>query len=250
MADAWNQFVKDDPYDALLQVDDEGHGRLLVVPRNERLPLELGFELGEALYQLRAALDSCVYDAAIFETGKQPPPNGKNLEFPICESAASFSNASWHIRPLPDDYHTFIEAMQPYKAPQLAAKLQGYNINLNLGILNDWARKDRHRSLHIARSWASDRDPLFALPEGTLMTDLTVQPDGHLESESVVATFHLLGWRPGLNIHSNPNLHIEISIDEPPAMRYPQDTLAARTGQMIESVRLVVKKFEAIALGN
>jgi hypothetical protein len=64
--------------------------------------VRLALDLGEFLYQLRAALDACIHQAAILESGKDPHPDEKALEFPICVSSEEFKNSGWKIRPLAD----------------------------------------------------------------------------------------------------------------------------------------------------
>jgi len=83
---------------------------------------------GEMLYQLRAALDGSVYQAAIIESGQDPPPNENRLEFPICVSAAEFHKSAWKIAPLSKQCRDFIESIQPYNAPELAAPLVVLNM--------------------------------------------------------------------------------------------------------------------------
>ena len=60
-----------------------------------------------------------------------------------------------------------IEDFQPYNTPGLKWADLPYNFNRGLGTLNDWARKDRHRGLHVVAFWASDVRPLLEVPRGT-----------------------------------------------------------------------------------
>ncbi|MHB8503271.1 MAG: hypothetical protein ACYDHE_20300 [Candidatus Acidiferrales bacterium] len=245
--DAWDAFLNEQPYAPVVHVDDDGLGEIWISMDRDRLPLEIGLELGEMLYQLRAALDSCVYDAAVYETGKYPPQDETNLEFPICESTSTFIKSGWKIKPLPKEYRDFIEAMQPCKTPEVAPELAAYNINQNLGILNDWARKDRHRFLHVARSWAANRDPLLHLPPGVELDWLVRGSDDHLENNPQIASFKLVGWSAGMDLEANPNFTIDVAIDEPPPPRNDQDTLGNRTRNIATSVEMVVLKFQEIS---
>src|SRR5258708_32850622 len=247
VGEIWDQFLNEAPYRSYATVDADGNGELRVEVDPERLPLDAGFEFGEMLYQLRAALDSCIYDAAIHQSGQDPPTDERSLEFPICDSLATFVSSNMKIKALGPEYGEFIEAVQPYNAPDLSDELKGHNINLNLAILNDWARKDRHRSLHITRSRTSRRNPQLVLPEGVILESITVSPDSFLEHDSLIATFKLRGWHQEMEIEANPNMLIDIGIDEPPPSRNDDDTLGQRAAQLMTSVDSVVAHFEAIS---
>lgn len=246
-AKVWDDFLNEEPYHPVVHVDDDGEGELWISIEANRLPLEIGFELGEMLYQLRAALDSSVYDAAVFETGQYPPPDEQALEFPICESESTFKTSRRKLGHLPPEYVEFIAAMQPYNAPVISDELRPKNINRNLSMLNDWARKDRHRFLHIARSWAANRAPLFELPKGVQVERIDIAPDALLEHDSRVATFKLAGWRREMKLEANPNLTIDVAIDEPPPPLSDADTLGHRAYNIAFSVHLVVSKLEDIS---
>jgi hypothetical protein len=246
-ATAWDEFLNEEPYTSVVNVDDDGEGELWIGVEAPRLPLVIGFEFGEMLYQYRAALDSCVYDAAIFETGKYPPPDEQALEFPICESESNFKTSRRKLGRLPREYLEFIEAIQPYNAPDIPDEVKPKNINRNLSMLNDWARKDRHRSLHIARSWAANRAPSLRLPEGVEVERFDITPDALVERDARVATFKLRGWRREMQLEANPNLTIDVAIDEPPPPLNSADTLGHRAYNIAFSVHLVVSTIKDIS---
>jgi hypothetical protein len=246
-ANVWSDFLDEEPYHPVVRVDDDGAGELWIGLEAERLPLDIGFELGEMLYQYRAALDSSIYDANVIETGQNPPPDERALEFPICDSESIFTGSRRKLGQLPREYVEFIEAIQPYNAPQIADDLRPKNINRNLLMLNDWSRKDRHRFLHIARSWGANRAPLLKLPDGVQVERMEIIPDAILEHDSRVAVFKLAGWHRGMHVEANPNLTIDAAIDEPPPPINDNDTLGHRAYNIAFSVHLVVGKVEDIA---
>ena len=192
-------------------------------------------------------MDSCVYDAAVYETGSYPPLDADYLEFPICETPSGFTRALRKIKPLPTKYREFIKAVQPCYEPKLSNNLKRLNLNWNLRILNDWARKDRHRFLHIARSWGANRDPQLTLPAGVELQWLKLVPDRHLEENPVIASFKLIGWKPDMDLEANPNLTIDVAIDEPPPPIDEDDLLGNRAGRLVKSVEIVVQTFEEIS---
>ena len=72
IAEIWEAFLqKDEPYSTVVYVDHDGEGRISVYAND--LPDELSLEFGELLYQLRATLDSLVYELAIIDSGQDPP---------------------------------------------------------------------------------------------------------------------------------------------------------------------------------
>lgn len=244
-AKAWSNFLDDDPYSPSLQIDHDGAGSLRIVPRYESLPAVFGLELGEMLYQLRAALDGSIYAAAIRESGVDPPPNARDLEFPICSSTAHFNQANRKIAPLTGQRRLIVETIQPYNAPgNLDPETLVFSLNRALDILNDWARKDRHRALHVVGSWASSATPLLLIPAPAHLDSLAVTGDGFLESEREVARFKISGFVPGMNVQANPNLMIDIGVDEALPPCADNDTLGNRIKAMMTLARTVVGGIE------
>jgi hypothetical protein len=251
LAEAWNSFIEDDPYSVSVRMEHDGTGRIWVRPRYSALPASFALELGEMLYQFRAALDGCVYDAAILETRKNPPPDEKGLAFPICPSAKEFENAAWHIAPLLNDRRDIIESVQPYNTPKLAPELMVLNFNRTLGILHDWARKDRHRQLHVIGSWGSNANPKVRFPDDTNLAYMTVIGSGFLEDEGHIATFKLDGFTPGMNVQANPDLAIDIAVNEIPPPCADNDTLGNRLLAMSVASQSIIGAFKkSFGVGN
>lgn len=191
--DEWNAFCETQPYHPGVKVDDDGHGVIWV--DCEPLPPDLPLVLGEMLYQLRAALDSCIYEAAIIETGMNPPPDEQYLGWPICHSWAAFKSSSRSIAPLSEQRRDFIKSVQPCNASQIPHPIVR-GINTTLGMMRG---------------------------------------DGPLEDDPEVATFVLEGWEHGMEIEADPNLLIDISINEVPAPRDDGDTASVGVaGHLVE----------------
>jgi hypothetical protein len=240
----WNEFIDEEgAYTTRLDMDDNGTG-ILYVRAVRDLPASLSLELGEMIYQLRAALDGVVYIAASLDTGQNPPPDKNWLEFPICDSAGDFKKRARYIAPLSDERKRIVESVQPYNAPKLDPELEVYNFNRTLGILNDWARIDRHRRLHVVGSWASNVNPLIRVPKGVSITDITSVASGFLGDQTIIARFTLDGYRSGMNVQANPNLSIDVAVDEVPRPAADSDTLGHRTFAMLRATDHVVRKVE------
>src|SRR5690242_13798023 len=76
-----------------------------------------------------------------------PVPNENQLMFPIYESPRDFRKRAEYFAPLPYQLHIWLERIQPYSAPEDSdGEIRALGALLNL--LNDCARKDRHRYLH------------------------------------------------------------------------------------------------------
>lgn len=198
------------------------------------------------LYQLRSALDACIYQATIYATKSDPPPKETTLEFPITNDPKEFPQlAKRRLWGLPRDVQDAIERVQPYNTPQLPPEQMVSNINRCLGILNDLSRKDRHRRLHVVGSLPLIFEPLFSLPEGVSVVDVQTKADGLLEENAEIATFHLIGFRSGMKIEVNPNMTTNIGCTEPPPACHANDTLGQRIAEIINAVNSVIVAFES-----
>ena len=151
LAERWNTVQVESLYRTIVKVEDDGTGGMWLQPREEAtLFKESALLFGEFLYQLRSALDACVYQAAIIDSKSDPPPNDDRLEFPIFDDPAKFrKKAAIALAPLADKRKRVIESVQPYPTTNIPADQLVFSINRSLGILGNWARKDRHRSLHL-----------------------------------------------------------------------------------------------------
>lgn len=117
LGEAWNALSDENLAEFWFHVDDDGVGRMYSTPVGGGLPTNFSLLIGECLYQLRAALDNVIYDAAILDSGQNPPPNPVNLEFPICSKAARFQELSFKLEPLSENRKAVIEAVQPFNVP-------------------------------------------------------------------------------------------------------------------------------------
>ena len=244
-AKAWSSFLEDEPYSASLRIGPDGAGSLWIASRYESLPAVFALELGELLYQLRAALDGAIYAAAIRETGLDPPPKARDLEFPICSSAEQFKQAERKIAPLTGKRRVIVETIQPYNAPaNLDPEIQVFSLSRALGLLNDWARKDRHRTLHVVGPWGSRTMPLILVPEPAHLEFIGPTGDGFLECEREVANFMISGYVSGMDVQANPNLMIDIGVDDDVPPCADNDTLGNRLKAMMILVRTVVGSIE------
>jgi hypothetical protein len=240
-ADLWNSLDIMQLLAVTLLVRDDGTGTL-DVDQVEPLPESLELELGEYLYQLRAALGSSVYASAIQDSGQNPPPKPSSIEFPICESKEEWPRQSRKIALLNAGRRRFIEVTQPFAEPPLEASLMVLNSNRCLRFLNELARIDRHRRLHTLIAGISMDRPLFELPEGARLEKLEVRPIS--SSEGPAACFTLTGWKRGMKLFANPLADIDLWLEGLAAPCHSNDTLPHRLQSITMNVRMIVSFLE------
>lgn len=245
LAKSWNDALPGDLYSVDVNVNRDGIGTINITPKTENFGRVFSLGFGELLYQLRAALDSCIYAAAVVDTGKSVPPNAGGLEFPIVRNRRGFIELAPKIAPLSAQRRYLIEAVQPYNTPNIPADCMIGNYNRNLSILNDWARKDRHRRLHLVGSIGYDFSPKLRIPSGTTLSYMRAISATFLKDECKIADFKIAGWKQGMKARANPNFTIDISIDEKPAPCAKNDTFPNRVESMITTVGVIVRGIEA-----
>ncbi len=230
------------PYVPHVTVYPDGKGIIEIEP--DSFPgNELALEFGEFLYQLRASLDSLVYELAIIDSGQDPPPDAEKLEFPVRSSKTTFDQATWKIKPLSEQHRWMIESIQPYDLDDLAPGMR--KTAETLQAINDLARKDRHRGLRVIASWGSSADPDFDLPDGCSLEWVSVADDGWLERDGEVASFKLSGWEPGLEMRANPQIMIDVAVEDfTPASGDFEDSLSSQTRWWLAVFETMLKGFE------
>lgn len=235
--------MEEEPYYPIVTTNDEGEGWIFVRVAESFPGEQLSLQFGEMLYQLRAALDSLIYEVAILDSGKDPPPKKEQLEFIFRGSEEDFDNAAWKIKPLSDQHRSMVKSIQPYDVGQ-----RGEAEEIVAGVLaelNDLARKDRHRGLRVVASWVSNKNPsIESLPEGCSLEWLRVTEDGLLKEEGEVASFKIRGWLPEHELEANPNCALDVAIEDADPPTHDGDTLFARTRMMIACVSEVIRGFE------
>lgn len=146
--DAWNGRK---PYRLVPEVHANGAKHFLRVQLLEPIRPEWSVWLGEAIHDLRSALDQVVYQLSIEHMGR---PLAKT-QFPIFSKRKKFAETSkkfpggipgsglYQIRGLASGPHAFIEALQPY--PQRHRR----SVHRSLASLHDLWNQDKHRLVHL-----------------------------------------------------------------------------------------------------
>jgi hypothetical protein len=190
------------------------------------------------LYQLRSALDSCVYDAACLEFKRCPPPDEERWNFPVFETPEKFNEGVRRMKKLPDDMRRILEAVQPYSGTRCQAFGMTWDIGQVLFILNTWAKIDRHRRLNLAGTVFTKGALKFDLPKaGMSIESYDFEVGQHvLEDDAEIARFRIRNFIPGTEIHVNCQFALEIVVNEAPGVCKLQDA-ALTMGTSVSAVR-------------
>lgn len=167
---------------SIIHVDINSQGLGIIrVERREPIPDELPILLGEALHNLRAGLDNCLYAVAIIDAGENPPPNGTQLQWPIALTPKEWAANAKRLKHLSPHLIEALHRIQPFQAES-----PEWNC---LRILHDLARIDRHRVPHELAMWPEKVKGTY---DKTVIHDLKVNM-GPLNDEGIVVTFTKIG---------------------------------------------------------
>jgi hypothetical protein len=181
-AQCWAKYISVHPWNIDVRSVDPRTLEILAVMR-EPAPVELALIFSEWLAALRASLDNTIYALAAATTGQNPPPQAERIQYPICSTPAEFKSQAKRLTMLPEDIIEALEKSQPYQSPW------GPESNLTWWI-NELARKDRHRALHVGLGRVDEHRIRVAPPNGVaIQFDETVEPYSHIDQELVVGRF-------------------------------------------------------------
>jgi hypothetical protein len=158
-------------------------------------PDYLSLIAGDAIHNLRAALDHIVYELAKRNLGSGfTPAVEADLMFPIignenrqgkpANGAHIFASGKgkW-LNGVPKDARKFIENEQPYRRYPTGADYKWSP----LWILNNLERIDKHRRLNITTAWLGF--PALFIPEGLSPMTKFWRADGPIKNDDKLATF-------------------------------------------------------------
>lgn len=173
-------YLEGGPARIRVDIDDRGRGAIKV-ERSEPIPDQLSILLGEALQNLRAGLDNCLYAVAIIDSGTNPPPGASQLQWPIALTPKEWAANKKRIQHLSPHLVDALYRIQPFQAES-----PGWNC---LRILHDLARIDRHRAAH---ELAMRPEKVIGTYDKKVIRDLKIN-DGALDDEGIVVTFTKVG---------------------------------------------------------
>jgi hypothetical protein len=193
-------FFDKEPYDIFFHTDNNGWrgGRLWI---KERPPDELGLILGDAIHNVRGALDH-----AIYAIGTEP---NERSEFPIhsderqytgTDEAHPVSRRDLALAKVPREFHAVVDAAQPYRRGNKHAIRED-----PLAILAWLSNADKHRLVHPAfmRQWSR---PQFVITNGRISDVQTRVVGGNTTIEERAEVF---AWRPRATAKADVNVDVK-----------------------------------------
>jgi hypothetical protein len=203
MVEIWNEYIADHPYSASLIGQGDGV-YILRVYEDIRLPQEFAVATGEWINHLRSALDYTIWAASAHASGRVPPPNQGQLQYPIYESRDAWERNLYRLGALADHHRAMLLTMQPFNSDADANYL---------GWINRIARSDRHRHLSRMGGYLAELQPALILPAGcdaTLQWGERTIYDGYADAARIVVA----PWRDDMEIEFNPRMGIDPEIEE------------------------------------
>ena len=181
-------------------MEDDGTGSL-TNEVEEQPPSTLAIIVGEYFYNLRAALDGAVYDAAIADTGQDPPPDADRLQFPVAATRKAFGASRPQIAPLSVENKRSIESCQPYRSDEPRGTA--------LFWVNEMARKDRHRQLHLLGAWLVEAKIEIKAPPGAAVVFENLDPRGFIRDARTVARFRVSPYSRNQKVQADPDAALD-----------------------------------------
>lgn len=201
LAEIWNSYIAEHPYDFSLGYEGEGQ-YVLRVWQDAPMPPGFAVIMGEWLYNLRSTLDYIIWATAVHTAGQSPPPNEARLQYPIYDSEQAWLSNLYRLESLAEHHREMLRSMQPFAS----------DVDANyLGWINRLARLDRHRSLVDGTAYLAVIDPVVQVPGGcqvSLEWGERVLADGRAD----VARITVSPWTQDMDVTVNPRVGIDPEI--------------------------------------
>jgi hypothetical protein len=138
--DAW---IEENPYAISLKINSDCTRHSIVFSILKPPPLQRwSLIFGDAIHNLRSALDHLVYAISVHDLKADPPPNEGRSAFLINDAPNDFRSKYWRIADLSQPIRDAIESVQPYKRPRAPMPPL-------LSILRDFDDADKHRLIKV-----------------------------------------------------------------------------------------------------
>jgi hypothetical protein len=202
MVEIWNGYIEDHPYSASLIGQGDGV-YILRVHEDVPLPQEFAVATGEWINHLRSVLDYTIWAAAAHVSGRVPPPNQGQVQYPIYESREAWERNLYRLDALADHHRAMLLTMQPFNSDADANYL---------GWINRISRSDRHRHLSRMGGYLVDLQPALKTPaacEATLQWGERTIYDGYADAARIVVA----PWSSAMEIEINPRMGIDPEIE-------------------------------------
>ena len=160
-------FTESDPYRTVIEADPETGDqvvRIRFTHAERRIPRRLGLVAGDAIHNLRSALDHLTWQLAVLGTGP-----GRRTQFPLFDDPNEYRrNEAQLLEGIAKGHRARIETLQPYHVKALVAVGGGLSglhdplvTNLSLMPLGRLDNTDKHRLLLPIIGIAAWSEPKF-----------------------------------------------------------------------------------------
>lgn len=212
-------YLSRQPYRISHEREAEGTEHVFRAYITEPLPPVLSPLIGDCVQNMRNALDHLAWQLVIASGVAQPR---RGTGFPISKDAAAFHDARNQIREMSPAIRAAIERVQPYQRGDIDRD--------PLWVLNELARVDRHRTLHVVTSthestrfsWGRrDEHGVFSVAPVPFVERMYDQITfGPFEDGAEIARFVLRPAQPEMDVECQFVIGIAFG-DGSPAARFP-----------------------------
>jgi hypothetical protein len=208
---------------------------------------DLALELGEFFYQLRGALDAAIWQTVTICEGSEPTdttPGVNRLEFPIT-SEANFEKAAVHKFKFPDKLKSWIRSIQTDSAEKPSDD-PDLGLNVTLETIHNFARKDRHRRLHVAAIVPRAFEYIFdCTPSNVQIVSVEFIECDFLKGNNKFARFELesINGQPITHAELTTGLAIDVAVDGMDI--WSQDGFAGELIRCGAAVEYILNRFES-----
>jgi hypothetical protein len=162
--------------------------------------------LGDALHNLRGALDHTVFALAVAQTRKFPPDDERKLAFPICTERGLFDKQRYRIASLNQATQAAIERMQPYNRLK-SGPGAWFRPLWFLSQLNDL---DKHRLANITATAVVPNDVAIDAEPGTFAA---LWNRGYLEDGAPILKLTLSNPDPNVRVDLKATCAVVLQIE-------------------------------------
>ncbi len=167
-------------------------GRILVRAAIKEQPdPDWGIDVGEIVYNVRSSLDYLVYQLAVDHHRQEPPPNEREIQFPIYSpgNVLPYQKVKGWVG---KDVADWLQSIQPKPVTDLM-ELE------NLAVLSN---RDKHRRLSVVAAGIVRSSIEIVRADNLLIDEITQPSGGVVVNGQVVASFRLTQTGP------NPEYHV------------------------------------------
>ncbi len=225
---------------------DKGDGRHIICVTSPSIPSSLALELGEVLYQIRAALDNAVYASCVCDCTNDFTKYERDIGFPVCATPKSFKDRVEH-KCLDKKRIQILRTIQPFYTDNMPNEFKFRCYSWAFHVLNEWAKIDRHRRLHVLTAAFFDPSISFTFGKQVVIANPTLYKIQFLEGETDIGELTIInphGTPTTMDTETNSIFDIEIGIKEPPLPLVQEDTLTHRLNTIFEASRAIIQAFQ------